>query len=169
MHTRRMAGLWSIAGLTGIIVGGCVQPVVLAPRPNAIVNGNSAVAVGYATQPARNLVVAVGSVELPQDQAAHYTRVEEMLLGRVAGLEVLRRADGAYSLRLRGNSSILGGTEPLLVMDGMPINLAASDALAGLSPRDVVRIDVLKDAGATAIFGSRGANGVVVITTRRTR
>jgi TonB-dependent SusC/RagA subfamily outer membrane receptor len=60
-----------------------------------------------------------------------------------------------------------GDDEPLLVIDGVPAQGAIGPALAGLAPRDVARIDVLKDAGSTAIYGIRGANGVILITTKR--
>jgi TonB-dependent SusC/RagA subfamily outer membrane receptor len=153
--------------LTCTLVTGCapraIDPV---PSPAAAVRRNAPVAVGYATQPARDLSVAVGSVDFQSAGTPPLARIEEMLAGRVAGLTVLRRADGGFSLRVRGTSSILGSGEPLLVVDGLPIDVGAAGALAGLSPRDVQRIDVLKDAGATAIYGIRGGNGVVVITTR---
>jgi len=143
-----------------------IDPV---PGPIAAGSGNAPVAVGYATQPARDLTVAIGSVDFESEGTPPVARVEEMLVGRVAGLAVLRRADGGFSLRVRGTGSILGGGEPLLVLDGMPIHAGAAGTLAGLSPRDVQRIDVLKDAAATAVYGSRGANGVIVITTTRPR
>ena len=95
-------------------------------------------------------------------------RVEELLMGRVAGLEVMRDASGDYRLRIRGQRSLLGGDEPLVLVDGMPIGAGGlSRALTGVSPSDVARIEVLKDAGATAFYGLRGANGVILITTRR--
>ena len=95
-------------------------------------------------------------------------RVEELLMGRVAGLEVMRDASGDYRLRIRGQRSLLGGDEPLVRVDGMPIGAGGlSRALTGVSPSDVARIEVLKDAGATAFYGLRGANGVILITTRR--
>jgi len=170
MRTRRqwVAPSW-IAGLTCALVAGCApRPIDSAPGPVAG-RRNAPVAVGYATQPARDLSVAVGSVDFQSAGMPQVARIEEMLAGRVAGLAVLPRADGGFSLRVRGTGSILGSGEPLLVVDGMPIEVGAAGALAGLSPRDVQRIDVLKDAGATAIYGSRGGNGVVVITTRRAR
>jgi TonB-dependent SusC/RagA subfamily outer membrane receptor len=94
-------------------------------------------------------------------------RVEEVLQGRVAGLQVLRLPNGSYSLRIRGATTILGSGEPLLVLDGLivPQELAPG-ALAVLSPRDVARVEVLKDAGSLAFYGSRGANGVIIVTTR---
>jgi TonB-dependent SusC/RagA subfamily outer membrane receptor len=97
--------------------------------------------------------------------------MEELLQARVPGLEVLPLTNGNYTLRIRGHHSLRGRVtedEPLLVIDDIPVLQGSiGTALAGVSPRDVARIDVLKDAGATAIFGSRGANGVIIITTKR--
>jgi TonB-dependent SusC/RagA subfamily outer membrane receptor len=90
-----------------------------------------------------------------------------MLNGRVAGLQVIRRNDGTFSLRVRSVHSCYGDAEPRLIIDGVTYgNIAAADLLTMMSPRDIQRIDVLEDAGATAFYGSRGGNGVVMITTR---
>ena len=107
--------------------------------------------------------------------------------GKLAGVNVTQN-DGApgagISVRIRGSNSFLGGTEPLYVIDGVPFNNNNSgstpsslkedekqtvNALSFLNPNDIESIDVLKDASATAIYGSRGANGVVIITTRKGR
>jgi TonB-dependent starch-binding outer membrane protein SusC len=71
-------------------------------------------------------------------------------------------------VRIRGVHSLLGTNEPLYVIDGMPLPFGMQNQLAGIDPRDVARIDVLKD-GSAAIYGSRGANGVVLIATKRGR
>jgi len=109
---------------------------------------------------------------VPTESDARVPRVEELLRG-VPGLDVTRLPDGGYQLRIRGHRSIRGNPgddDPLLVVDGIPISREAlGSTLAALAPRDVERIEVLKDAGATAIYGSRGANGVIVITTKRAR
>src|SRR5215208_1436517 len=77
------------------------------------------------------------------------------------------QAKRELSVRIRGASSLMGGGEPLWVLDNMPLNTSISGALAGLNPQDIERIDVLKDAGATAIYGSRGMYGVILIRTKR--
>ena len=113
---------------------------------------------------------AAVSTVVPSETDARVTRVEELLRG-VPGLEVTRLGTGAYQTRIRGHRSIRGNPgddDPLIVIDGVP-STAGSAALADLSPRDVARIEVLKDAGATSMYGSRGANGVIVITTKRAR
>ena len=108
----------------------------------------------------------------PSKTDARVTRVEEMLRG-VPGVEVTRLADGNYRIRIRGQRSIRGNPtddNPLLVIDGIPIpNESMSSMLADLSPGDVARIEVLKDVADTSMYGSRGANGVIVITTKRGR
>ena len=99
---------------------------------------------------------------------AHATRVEEMLIGRVPGLEVVQNGSGDYTLRIRGMQSFNGSDEPLVVLDGMPTRHGwLAQTLRMIEPADVARIDVLKDAGATAAYGIRGAAGVILITTRR--
>jgi TonB-dependent starch-binding outer membrane protein SusC len=93
------------------------------------------------------------------------TFVEELLIGRVPGVSVFR-TDRGVSVRIRGPSSFLSVGDPLFVIDGVALPWGLPNPLAGISPHDVVRIDVIKD-GAAAIYGSRGANGVILITTRR--
>ena len=93
-------------------------------------------------------------------------QIEEWLQGRVAGLWVVQRR-GGFSLLIRGPGSIYSDNEPLYVLDGMPLVLEPGRGLYWLSPRDVQMVEVLKDADATALYGLRGANGVVLITTRR--
>src|SRR6266853_2860138 len=127
------------------------------------------VSVGYGTQSRRNIPGAV-STYIPTEADTHIARVETMLQGHIPGLEVIPQA-GGFTLRIRGFKSLRqrgGDDEPLLVIDDItgPAGSLGS-ALAGIAPRDVARVDVLKDAGATAVYGSRGANGVIIITTKR--
>ena len=121
--------------------------------------------VGYGTSSRREITSAVGSVTGCDIATSRVTRLEDLLQGRVAGVAVMRNTSGGMSVRVRGAQSLYGDAEPLFVVDGMP--LLSGGQLAGIAPQDVDRIDVLKDAGATAIYGSRGANGVIVITTKR--
>jgi iron complex outermembrane receptor protein len=129
---------------------------------------------GTTPRPEQGAPAATGAVStvVPSETDARVARVEEMLRG-VPGLDVLRLPDGGYQLRIRGHRSIRGNPgddDPLLVVDGIPISREAlAGTLAALAPGDVARIEVLKDAGATGIYGSRGANGVIVITTKRAR
>lgn len=117
-----------------------------------------------------NSAHSVSTVTREDVESMRVGRIEELLMGRVPGLTVLRTPNGGYSLRIRGRSSFYGNDEPLIVIDGMPIRQGgASNALMSLDPGDVARIDVLKDAGATAAYGVQGGNGVLLITTRRGR
>ena len=94
------------------------------------------------------------------------TRVEELFVGRFPGVEVWRVPEG-LSVRIRGATSVMGSTEPLYVIDGMTIDPGPGGALVGLNPADIEKIEVLKDAGSTAMYGVRGANGVILIRTKR--
>lgn len=96
-------------------------------------------------------------------------RAEELLAGRFAGVEVTPRAGGGISVRIRGATSLMGSSEPLYVIDGMPVQAGPGGALNGINPYDIARIEVLKDIGSTSFWGVRGANGVVLITTKRGR
>ncbi|MDE0474878.1 MAG: TonB-dependent receptor plug domain-containing protein [Gammaproteobacteria bacterium] len=124
------------------------------------------VRVGYGTQDRDEVTGAVSSIRA-EDAGREVTSIIDLIEGRLPGVSVRRLGNGDVSIRVRGAGSFMGGGEPLFVIDGRTIMAPAGSALMAISPRDVVRIDVLKDAGATAIYGSRGANGVIVITTRR--
>jgi TonB-dependent SusC/RagA subfamily outer membrane receptor len=112
---------------------------------------------------------------IPSEADVRLARVELMLMGRVPGMEVRRLSTGNYTIRIRGAHD-LGGSgrssadEPLLVVDGAAYPSGdLGDVLASLTPRDVALIEVLRDAAATGAYGSRGANGVIRITTKRAR
>ena len=104
-----------------------------------------------------------------RDEATQtYSRIEELIEGRAPGVRVLHHRDGSFRLQIRGVSSPSGRNDPLVVIDGTPTSeLRGGSALTSLNPADVLRIDVLKDAASTAFYGMRGANGVIVITTRQ--
>ncbi|PYO88301.1 MAG: hypothetical protein DMD38_04405 [Gemmatimonadetes bacterium] len=133
-----------------------------------------AIACGGGPAPPGQSTPGTGAVTtvVPSETDARVTRVEEMLRG-VPGLEVTQLPDGNYRLRIRGRRSIRGDSDndnPLLVLDGITIpNESIGSMLADIAPSDVARIEVLKDAAATGMYGSRGANGVIVITTKRAR
>jgi TonB-dependent SusC/RagA subfamily outer membrane receptor len=93
--------------------------------------------------------------------------VEELIQGRVAGARVVRLPGGGISLRLWGPSTIYGDNEPLYVLDGVPLQMTPGRGLDWINPADILRIEILKDVMATAPYGVRGANGVILITTRR--
>ncbi len=153
-----------LAPLPLLLAAGCgANPSSEGPRPDA-----DRVQVGYGTEERRRVSGAVGSLDADDLAAARAVRVEELLQGRLAGVQVLRQPNGDFSVRIRGSAWITGDAEPLYVVDGMPVQASTvGRALEGIRPADIARIDVLKDAGSAAIYGSRAANGVVVITTRR--
>ena len=95
--------------------------------------------------------------------------IEKALAGRVAGVVVSRTPDGGIAVRIRGGTSIYGNNEPLYVVDGVAIQAGPNGALTGINPYDIESIRVLKDAAETAMYGSRGANGVIIIKTKKPR
>lgn len=124
------------------------------------------VSVGYGTQKRSDLTGAISSVSEKNLNKGNLTSTELVLQGKVAGLSLVRGsgdpAAGA-SLRLRGGTSLSASNNPLIVVDGIP-----GVDINSVQPSDIKTIDVLKDASATAIYGSRGANGVIIITTKGT-
>ncbi|GAO42668.1 putative TonB-dependent receptor [Flavihumibacter petaseus NBRC 106054] len=125
------------------------------------------VVVGYGTAKRRDLTGAVSSVTADQIAAVPVTTVDQALQGRAAGVQVVNNdaaPGGNTSILIRGIGSLApGGNTPLYVIDGYP----TSSGLNNINPNDIASIDVLKDASATAIYGVRAANGVVIITTKK--
>ncbi|MBQ7421515.1 MAG: TonB-dependent receptor [Prevotella sp.] len=122
------------------------------------------VVIGYGTQKKRDLTGAVTSMKNADVVIAPTGDVMEALQGKVTGLDITKTSGeigSGVSILLRGSRSIYGDNQPLFIIDGLP---GSYDAL---NPNDIESIDVLKDASATAIYGSAGANGVVIITTKR--
>ncbi|WP_298716817.1 SusC/RagA family TonB-linked outer membrane protein, partial [uncultured Chitinophaga sp.] len=135
---------------------------------------NEVVVIGYGTQRKSDLTGAVGSVRAERLQERPASSLNQALAGKVAGVQVNTnsgRPGGKTEMRIRGFSSINSSNNPLYVIDGvmMPISTQAvgSQPIDYINPNDVVAVEVLKDASATAIYGARGANGVVLITTKR--
>lgn len=123
------------------------------------------VVVGYGTQRKSDVTGSLSSLSPKDFKDEPVTRIDQALQGRVAGVEVVNNSGapgGNVSIRIRGSNSILGDNNPLYVIDGF-IGADFND----LNPDDVASIEVLKDASSTAIYGSRGANGVVLITTKK--
>lgn len=125
------------------------------------------VVVGYGVATKRSLGYAVSSVSSRQLGLYGYQNVGQMLVGRVPGLNVIGATGepgSSANIRIRGASSFLTSAEPLYILDGMPINGNINNAI---NPNDIESISILKDAGATAIYGASGANGVIIITTKK--
>jgi TonB-linked SusC/RagA family outer membrane protein len=134
------------------------------------------VVIGYGTQSRRTVTASVASVSGERFKDIPAPNAEAALQGRASGVSIITPNGGvgqAPIVRVRGVSSITSGTEPLYVVDGIPIatgNTSYSgnvNALADINPADILTMDVLKDAAAAALYGSRAANGVVLITTRK--
>lgn len=126
---------------------------------------NQVVVVGYGTVNRRDLTASVSSVTAQQLKDIPINSAAEALAGRLAGVQVTGSEgspDAQVLIRVRGGGSITQDNSPLYVVDGVIMD----NALSTLSPQDIESIDVLKDASATAIYGARGANGVVIITTK---
>lgn len=93
--------------------------------------------------------------------------IEMALMGRVSGAWITRTPDGGIAIRIRGSTSIQGSNEPLFVIDGIPIEAGPNGSLVGINPYDIESIEVLKDAASVSMYGVRGANGVILVSTKR--
>ncbi len=126
---------------------------------------NEVVVVGYGTMRRKDVTSSITTVRAEDLNVGAYTDPGQLLQGKVPGLVIVQNSDpngGVNSLTLRGASTLNGSTEPLYVVDGIPgVNLNL------ISPSDIESIDVLRDASATAIYGSKAANGVIMVTTKR--
>ena len=131
------------------------------PQPKS-----DAVNIAYGTQERRDVTSAVDHADGDKMLAASPRTVSDMLIGRFPGVEVTPIGNGRVSIRIRGTHSMTGNQEPLIVLDGIPQRTSGS-TLTDLDPHDIKSIDVLKDAASTSAYGSRGANGVILIATRR--
>ncbi|MEO6000020.1 MAG: TonB-dependent receptor [Chitinophagaceae bacterium] len=133
---------------------------------------NDVVVVGYGSLKKTDLTGSVTSLKSDKLMEMPVVSVEQALSGRMAGVQVQQTSGqpgAGISIRVRGVSSIAGGNEPLYVIDGLPQfndDVRGANGLATINPADIESIEVLKDAAATAIYGSRGANGVVMVTTK---
>ncbi|HEY4131452.1 MAG TPA: SusC/RagA family TonB-linked outer membrane protein [Gemmatimonadaceae bacterium] len=146
----------------------------------AAVQLGEVVSVGYGTSSRHEVTSAIASVDSSAIVNAPVAGVDNALQGRVAGVQVMQNSGepgSGISVRVRGPASLNAGNQPLYVVDGIPIIQGSYDQIAlsgqdmsavtGLNPDEIASIDVLKDAAAAAIYGSRGSNGVVLITTKR--
>lgn len=143
------------------------------------------VVVGYGTQRREEITGSVSSVDVAEANVGQNASAQDLIRGRVSGVNVIDNSGepgAGVSIRIRGTTSISAGSEPLYVIDGVPINntnvtpggastgettaSSSSNPLAMLNPNDIESIQVLKDAAATAIYGSQGANGVVLVQTK---
>ncbi len=144
------------------------------------------VVVGYGTMQKSDLTGSISNVKVSDQVARESISVEQLLTGRASGVTVISNNGNpgeANSVRIRGSNSLSGNNEPLYVIDGVVVTTSGEDVisgtsdgnesqqalngLAGINPSDIESMEILKDASATAIYGSRGSNGVVLITTKQ--
>lgn len=124
------------------------------------------VVVGYGSVKKRDLTGAITQVKSENLMATAPTTIQEALRGKAAGVMVAGSGlNESPMIRIRGNRSISASNDPLFVIDGVPVN----GGMDVVNPADVASIEVLKDASATAIYGARGANGVILVTTKKVR
>ncbi len=166
-----------IAGKTSVTAS-------LTPQPGGL---SEVVVTGYGTSKKKDLTGAVTSVKAKDFNKGINSSPDQLIQGKVAGVQVVNNSGapgGGTSIRIRGNSSLRAGNNPLIVVDGVPLSNTNSRPDIGVSadiggstpsgnplnfinPADIASMDVLKDASAAAIYGSRGSNGVIIITTKK--
>ena len=162
------------------------QTSVTVSLVESISSLNEVVVIGYGTARRKDLTGAVSTVQEKDFNKGTYTSPDQLIQGKVAGVQITNNSGqpgGATTIKIRGNSAITGTGQPLFVVDGVPLDgrssrpgvgdlgfggsNPASNPLNFLNPADIASIDVLKDASATAIYGSRAAYGVILITTKK--
>jgi TonB-linked SusC/RagA family outer membrane protein len=171
----------SVAVTPGVVANASFEMRAQSVQLDAVVS------VGYGTQSQRDVTGSVSAVTLDALEKAPVATIDQVLQGTSPGVQVTTSSSepgGAMSIRIRGTASITGNSEPLYVIDGFPIENDMEDVAAGnggrnqttppnplvtLNPNDIESISILKDASSTAIYGARGANGVVIITTKQGR
>lgn len=142
------------------------QKVINVVLESSSVMLNEVVSVGYGTMRRRDITGSVASVDTKELEKVPVSSIAQALSGRISGVNVTANEgslDAQVNIRVRGGMSITQGNSPLYIIDGFPSEESAFNAL---NASDIESIDVLKDASSTAIYGSRGANGVVVVTTK---
>lgn len=148
-----------------ILDGKTTLNVQLFPDKNNILN--DVVVIGYGTSKKADLTGSVTSVKMDELENIPVTSIDQALQGKVAGMDVMSTSGepgAATSIRIRGTRSITASNEPLIVVDGI---IDAVENLNDINPDDIASVSVLKDASSTAIYGARGANGVIMVTTKK--
>lgn len=176
--------LFSYIGYTDVtrnVTGGGTMNIELATSTEAL---DEVVVVGYGSVKKKDATGAVASVKTEDFNRGVQSSPSDLIQGKVSGVMITNSSGdpGANtSIRIRGNSSVRSGNDPLIVVDGVPLsggtttasanigfgNIDSRNPLNFINPNDIASMDILKDASATAIYGSRGANGVIIITTKK--
>ncbi len=153
--------------------------VIASMEPSLDALDEVTISVGYFDVSKKDLSGSITQLKTEQLEQNRAASLESLLQGQVAGVVVTESAEpgGGIGISIRGTNSMLGGTQPLYVLDGIPINPVADaegngnsggaqSSLSFINPNDIEKMEILKDAAATAVYGARGANGVVLITTK---
>jgi iron complex outermembrane receptor protein len=173
----------SVTTLVFSSVGFNVQEVIIGQRANVDVamstnasSLNEVVVIGYGTRMKKDLTGSVTAITSKDFNKGAITTPEQLIAGKVAGVQVVSNggAPGSGStIRIRGGASLNASNSPLIVIDGVPVDnggiAGTANALAMINPNDIESFNILKDASATAIYGSRASNGVIIITTKKGR
>src|SRR6185503_14599703 len=163
-----------------------VSTVEISFVPSAGSNLNEVVVTGYGTAKKKDLTGSIGSVKEKDFNKGVFTSADQLFQGKVAGVQVLNNSGqpgGAATIKIRGNSNVTGSGQPLFIVDGVELDgrsarpgvgdigfgggNPATNPLNFINPNDIASIDILKDASATAIYGTRAAYGVIIITTKK--
>ena len=162
-------------GLESVLVPVNGRSVINVTMTSASIAVDEVIVIGYGTQSARSVTSSISSVKADALRDVPGTSVDQMLQGRAAGVSINTPSGAvgqAPTINIRGVGTINSGSTPLYIVDGIPIETgslsATTDAnlLSDINPSDILSIDILKDASAAAMYGSRAANGVVLITTK---
>lgn len=149
-----------------IVVGGR-NKINVSMVPDASNTLNDVVVIGYGTTKKADLTGSVAAVNMQDLEQGPVTSIDQALQGRIAGMDIMNTSGepgASTSIRIRGTRSINASNEPLIVLDGV---IDAVNDMSEINAADIESITVMKDASSTAIYGSRGANGVILITTRK--
>jgi len=168
MHMPRLhhSTPWLVVAASFAVAGCAPPPSTLSLEPTLLPT------TVRLTRPAPSVAIVEAPAATPRGEislgeSAHYVLMEQLLMARAPGLDVHSLGQGQFTLTVRGRPALSARGEPLIVIDGMQFAENGADVLASMTPRDVKRIEVLRDAASASVYGSRGANGVVVVTTRR--
>lgn len=160
----------SIAGI--VVTAGAATTADFHLRATAVQLAGTVV-IGYGTREAKDVTGSVAKVSSGEFNTGRVVSPEQLIQAKVPGVQIISNNEpgGAVTVRIRGGTSVTAMNDPLFVVDGVPLTVgggisAGQNALSFINPNDIESITVLKDASATAIYGSRGANGVVFITTK---
>jgi len=154
--------------MKSVIVSGS-EPIKVVLQESSVAI-NEVVVIGYGSVKKSDVTGSVTTVKTDDLNTIPANSIEGLLQGRAAGLQVINSSQdpgASATVRIRGNSSLNGSNAPLIVVDGFPMGDAGD--LKQINPEDIASIEVLKDASASAIYGSRGANGVIMVTTKKAK